>query len=131
MMDKYMQNFFDRPFGMLTTDMEKDMKSYNPRVDVTEAEDAIHVKAELPGMNEDDVEVTLDHDRLTIKGEKKYEKKGEDKDRRYDRPGLRFSGNAEGDDAGGHECRTCQSIARNVCRKETENPSNSRSSQPD
>ena len=38
------------------------------------------VKAELPGMDEKDVEVTLADDALTIKGEKKDEKEEKGKD---------------------------------------------------
>ena len=49
-----------------------------PSVDVHEAEKEITVTAELPGMDEDDVELTLNDGVLTIKGEKKYERKGEE-----------------------------------------------------
>jgi HSP20 family protein len=52
-----------------------------PRFDVTETDEAVEVKAELPGMDEKDVEVTLDEETLTIKGEKKQEK--EEKKRNY------------------------------------------------
>lgn len=45
-----------------------------PRVDVTEDETSIRISAELPGMDDKDVEVSLKDDRLVIKGEKKAEK---------------------------------------------------------
>jgi len=44
-----------------------------PRMDMTEDEDRIRVAVELPGMEEQDVEVTLSDNVLTIKGEKKVE----------------------------------------------------------
>jgi HSP20 family protein len=44
-----------------------------PRVDETEDENAFHVKVELPGLDKDDVEVTLTDGVLTIRGEKKRE----------------------------------------------------------
>lgn len=44
-----------------------------PRVDVVEEEQAVVVTAELPGIDEKDVEVTLDRGVLTIRGEKKSE----------------------------------------------------------
>ena len=44
-----------------------------PAVDVYEDKDAIVVKAELPGMNKDDMEVNLSNHLLTIKGQKKKE----------------------------------------------------------
>ena len=55
-----------------------------PLVDETEDDEAFHVKVELPGMDEDDVEVTLSGGVLTIRGEKKrdQEEKGKDYYRR-------------------------------------------------
>jgi HSP20 family protein len=44
-----------------------------PAVDVYEEDDDIMVKAELPGMEKDNIEVNLSGNRLTIKGEKKQE----------------------------------------------------------
>ena len=49
-----------------------------PRVDVTEDEKAVTLAAELPGVNEKDIDVSLVGDQLTIKGEKR-EKKEESK----------------------------------------------------
>lgn len=45
-----------------------------PRIDVSETEKEIKVTAELAGIDEKDVEVTLHDDVLTIKGEKKLER---------------------------------------------------------
>lgn len=45
-----------------------------PSVDVTESEKSYEINAELPGIDEKDVQVTYDNDVLTIKGEKKMEK---------------------------------------------------------
>ena len=44
-----------------------------PVVDIDETEDAFVVKAELPGVEKDDVTVNIDNGILTIKGEKKIE----------------------------------------------------------
>jgi HSP20 family protein len=46
---------------------------FNPRVNVTEREKEFEVTAELPGMAEDDIDISLARDVLTIKGEKKQE----------------------------------------------------------
>lgn len=46
---------------------------FSPRTDVTETDTHIKVTAELPGMDEKDIQVTLSGDTLTIKGEKKTE----------------------------------------------------------
>jgi HSP20 family protein len=44
-----------------------------PRSDVIETDDGLEVTVELPGMAQNDVEVTLTDDMLTVKGEKKIE----------------------------------------------------------
>ena len=58
---------FDRPRGV------------NPNLDVSETKDEIIVQAELPGLEEKDVEVTLENDILTLKGTKEEEKKDEER----------------------------------------------------
>ena len=49
----------------------------NASMNVSEAENEIRVTAELPGVTEQDIDVTLDDDVLTIRGEKKFERKDE------------------------------------------------------
>jgi HSP20 family protein len=51
-----------------------------PVVDVAEREKDYEITAELPGMDEKDIEVSLSDDVLTIKGEKKEEKEERQKD---------------------------------------------------
>jgi HSP20 family protein len=57
-------------------------RSFSPHIDVSETDKEIKVSAELPGMDDKDIEVNLNKDSLTIKGEKKEEK--EDKGKDYD-----------------------------------------------
>lgn len=47
---------------------------FRPSIDVVEEEGELLVTAELPGIDPEDVEVTIDDDVLTIKGEKTEEK---------------------------------------------------------
>jgi HSP20 family protein len=49
----------------------------NASMNVSETENEIRVTAELPGVTEQDVEVTLDDDVLTIRGKKQFEKADE------------------------------------------------------
>ena len=56
---------------------------FSPSVDVREDEKEVTVKAELPGMEEKDIEVNLADNGLTIKGEKKAEKEEQGKDNWY------------------------------------------------
>lgn len=44
-----------------------------PPVDVMEDEDKIVVRAELPGMKREDIDIELTGDTLTIRGERKFE----------------------------------------------------------
>lgn len=66
-----------------TTEEEPLRASWIPSVDVHENENAITLRAELPGMSEDDVELTIENGRLTVQGEKRLEK--EDTDGNYRR----------------------------------------------
>jgi len=56
-------------------------KTFMPKVNVSESEKDIAITAELPGMTEKDVDVSLSRGVLTIKGEKKAEK--EEKNKNY------------------------------------------------
>ena len=51
-----------------------------PSVDVKETDKTIEIEAELPGMAEKDIHVSLENDVLTIKGEKRLEKEESKKD---------------------------------------------------
>jgi HSP20 family protein len=53
----------------------------SPAVDVSEDDKAYRITAELPGMSEKDIDVSLSGDTLTIKGEKRSEK--EEKAKNY------------------------------------------------
>jgi HSP20 family protein len=52
-----------------------------PAMDFTEDDQAYRLTAELPGLSEKDIEVTVSGDTLTLKGEKKEEK--EEKNKNY------------------------------------------------
>ena len=54
-----------------------------PDVDIVDNDDAVEVRAELPGMEEKDIDVQLSDAMLTIKGEKKEEREEGDKESRY------------------------------------------------
>jgi HSP20 family protein len=52
-----------------------------PHVEIADRDKEIRVTAELPGLEEKDVEIQVDDDVLTIRGEKRTE--ADDEDRRY------------------------------------------------
>jgi HSP20 family protein len=81
-----MNRLFDdmfRGYGMpmAGTAAEGGATAMAPRIDVSEDDREIRVSAELPGVTEKDVDVTLQDDILTIRGERKAEQ--EDRQRNY------------------------------------------------
>jgi HSP20 family protein len=81
-MDRLFDDFMGRGFGMTRFgDVMDRYDVFNPRVDVTETDQEIKLAAELPGLDEKDIEVSLSGDVLTISGEKKVEH--EDKQENY------------------------------------------------
>ena len=77
-MERFLDDMWRRPFpSLLGRDRwlpVRPMSIRMPSLDVYEEEDSVVVKAELPGMKKEDVEVNLAGETLTIKGEKKDEK---------------------------------------------------------
>lgn len=51
--------------------------AWNPSVDIYENKDQIVLEAELPGMNRDDFELTVENNVITLRGERQFEKKEE------------------------------------------------------
>ena len=63
---------FEDPFGIASSASAL-FEGWTPPVDVYEDKDKIAVRAELPGMKKEDIEVTVMGDTLTISGERKQE----------------------------------------------------------
>jgi len=59
------------PFGRAAEPLAVTFGALAPNVDVAETEDGYQIEAELPGLDEKDVKVTVEDDMLTISGEKK------------------------------------------------------------
>lgn len=75
-MDRMMEDFFGRrmrPWWPERWSRTGETEVKPPIVDVFEEKDDIVVKAELPGIEKDNIEVNLTDHTLTIKGEKKKE----------------------------------------------------------
>ena len=84
-MEKRFEDFFRRPFSMfgpswLTRGKFPEMGVVTPDVDIFEDGNDVVVKAELPGMKKENIEVNLTDDMITVSGEKKKEEKVEKKD---------------------------------------------------
>ncbi len=51
---------------------EEGTRAWMPNVDIQESEDAYEVAAELPGLTKDDVDITVENNMLTLRGERKW-----------------------------------------------------------
>ncbi|MBE0427964.1 MAG: Hsp20/alpha crystallin family protein [Nitrospirae bacterium] len=82
--EKRFEDFFRRPFSLMPSWWPRlglpEMEEISPSVDVFTEGDDVVVKAELPGMQKEDIDVSLTEDAITISGEKKKEEKVEKKD---------------------------------------------------
>ena len=52
---------------------ERPLLGFQPKVNVKESENKITVTAELPGLDENDFDISVDQNALLLRGEKKYE----------------------------------------------------------
>jgi HSP20 family protein len=80
------------PFRAMLREMENVFRAFDqsssssnigagaPAISVAETRDAFEITAELPGVDEKDVKVSLDENQLVISGEKKAESRREEKD---------------------------------------------------
>lgn len=72
-LQRQMNRLFEESFRGFPVLRENGGLRLEPSMDVKETEKAIEVEAELPGVDEKDVEVTFEDGVLTVKGEKKSE----------------------------------------------------------
>lgn len=82
-MDRMMEDFFGRnrrPWFPALWSRGRLSELMAPALDVYEEKDDIVVKAELPGMTREDIEVDVSDSHLILKGEKKKEEKIEEED---------------------------------------------------
>lgn len=75
---------FHRPFSLFSSPwwpktMDVGLEEFQPSIDIFEEGDNVVVKADIPGMSKEDIEVNLTADTVTISGEKKKEEKVEKK----------------------------------------------------
>jgi HSP20 family protein len=80
-MQNRLRRFFNEGFpeGMTPTEP----LGWIPTVEIVEKPEEIILKAELPGMTKDDIELTFEDDVLVLRGEKKEEKFEDADERRY------------------------------------------------
>jgi HSP20 family protein len=83
-----MNRLFSEQFANLGTEESLAAGSFVPAVDVYEDEHAIQLKFEVPGLDEKEIDIRLENNLLTVKGERKIEK--ETKEENYRRIERRY-----------------------------------------
>ncbi|MCX8026866.1 MAG: Hsp20/alpha crystallin family protein [Thermodesulfovibrionales bacterium] len=71
--ENFFKDFDVTPFG-------QSFEGFSPKIDVVDSDKDIKITAELPGMDEKDIDVSVTKNAVTIKGEKKVEKEDKGKD---------------------------------------------------
>jgi HSP20 family protein len=77
-MDRLFDRFFEPQWAELPA-----LGDWAPTLDLSETKDALVMKMEVPGMDPNEIHVSLQENLLTVKGEKRQEK--EEKEERYHR----------------------------------------------
>jgi len=83
--ERWFEDFFRGPFPLVGPRWwpslgMPEFEGLSPSVDIYEKGDDVIVKAELPGMKKEDIDLTLTENTLTLSGEKKKEERVEKKD---------------------------------------------------
>ncbi|GAB4291560.1 MAG: Hsp20/alpha crystallin family protein [Myxococcota bacterium] len=82
--DRMFERMFDDFWSTgLRKGIEDKMVAWSPSVDIEELEDKIVVRADLPGMERNEIKVSVEKDTLSISGERKT--MSEEKNERYTR----------------------------------------------
>ncbi len=68
--ERFLREAFSPAFG----EGEASTRTWAPPVDIYENGDNLELKAELPGVNPDEVEIRVEDNTLYLKGERKFEK---------------------------------------------------------
>lgn len=81
------QELFERPFQMLFEPFSRTLRGtgktltvWTPTIDAYEKEGELIVKADLPGLDKENVKVTIEDGDLVLRGERKFEKQTKEKD---------------------------------------------------
>jgi HSP20 family protein len=67
------RRIFDEPFDSLLRGGVMTTGEWKPLMDVVETKDGITLKVEVPGVKQEDINISLEDSTLTVKGERKHE----------------------------------------------------------
>ena len=79
--DSVFDDLFNELYSLPTSFLSKTGVDLSPRIDISETDAAYKIEAELPGINQKEIDVKIDNNILTIKGKKEDIK--EEKEKNY------------------------------------------------
>ena len=79
-MERRFEDAFGRTFPAIWRRHPEEERCWVPPIEMFEKEDSYTLKAELPGMKKDEIDVSVTGDTLTIKGERKAETETREED---------------------------------------------------
>ena len=79
--DSIFDDLFNELYSLPTSFLSKSGMDLSPRIDISETDAAYKIEAELPGINQKEIDVKIDNNILTIKGKKEDIK--EEKEKNY------------------------------------------------
>src|SRR5215470_18198823 len=75
-----LESQFNRMFNELfNRSQESNLSAWAPAVDILENEHELVVEADLPDVKPEELDIRVENNILTIRGERKFEKKGDEK----------------------------------------------------
>ena len=79
--DSVFDDLFNELYSLPTSFLSKSGVDLSPRIDISETDAAYKIEAELPGINQKEIDVKIDNNILTIQGKKEDIK--EEKEKNY------------------------------------------------
>lgn len=73
--DSVFDDLFNELYSLPTSFLSKSGVDLSPRIDISETDAAYKIEAELPGINQKEIDVKIDNNILTIKGKKRRYKR--------------------------------------------------------
>lgn len=77
-LERGLGRFFDTSYELLPEKISKEA-TWSPSMDISEDKNQISIKADLPGVKQSDIDISVDNNILTVKGERKHEEEHKDK----------------------------------------------------
>lgn len=77
-LEKGLNRFFDTSYDFLPQKLSKEAV-WSPSLDISEDKNHVTIKADLPGVKQSDIDISVDNNILTIQGQRKHEEEHKDK----------------------------------------------------